>query len=292
MPKYLPAALRTIIASETQKPVLVIELYLSLATLYYVAEKKSISWNGNPYTAKTIIFGSVNQSLEGQISNITVSFDNVLGDMAAYLNVEDFYGKQIIIRRLYRNALGSADNYVELFNGYCDEVQEVSKYWLTVPATMGESLEKRTLLQTYSPSCNRKFGDSVCNQDSLADLVTLCKLDKTVESGSTNYIVDSTNLTQVNDYWNFGEIQFWDKTAGVTYYRKIVDFNAALDKAVLDVPMTFAIDNSYSYNVYKGCPKDWQACGSGSTSPWGPSGNNRKNFLGFMHISQNTEGWG
>ena len=291
MPKYLPSALRTIVASDTQKPVIVVELYLDLATLYFVAEKKNIVWNSITYTAKAINFGSVSQSMEGQINGITISFDNVSSDMAAYLNVEDFYGKHIIIRRLYRNALGSADNYVELFNGYCDEVQEVSKHWLTVPATTGQSLERKTLLKAYSSTCNRKFGDAVCNQDSFANLTggTLNKNDKAVESGSTNYITDSITLTQPDDYWNYGEVAFWVKASGVTYRRKIVDFNASLDKIILDVPMTFSIDNTYTYNIAKGCPKDWQACGSGSTSPWGPSGNNRKNFFGFMHISQSVE---
>ena len=292
MPKYLPSALRTILASEGQQPVIVVELYLDSATLRFAASQGNITWGGNVYTAKAMLFGSVNQNLEGQISSITISFDNVASDMAAYLNQEDFYGKRLIVRRLYRTALGSSANYIELFRGYCDEVEEVNKQWLTVPVAMGKLLEKKTLLESYSQTCNRKFGDAVCNQDTLADLTSLCVLDKAVVSGSTNYITDPTNLTQAADYWNYGFVQFWVKGSGVTYNRKIVDFNATLDKAILDVPMTFAIDNTYTYNIYKGCPKDWQACGSGATSPWGPSGNNRKNFKGFMHISQNVEGWG
>jgi len=291
MPKYLLSALRTIVASDTQKPVIVVELYLDLATLYFVAEKKNIVWNSKTYTAKAMNFGNINQSMEGQINGLTISFDNVLSDMAAYLNVEDFYGKHIIIRRLYRNALGSADNYVEIFNGYCDEVQEVSKHWLVVPATTGQSLERKTLLKIYSSTCNRKFGDAVCNQDGYANLTggALNKNDKTVESGSTNYIIDSTNLTEADDFWNYGEVAFWVKASGVTYRRKVIDSILATNKILLDVPMTFSIGNTYTYNIVKGCPKDWQACGSGATSPWGPSSNNRKNFLGFMHISQSVE---
>ncbi len=286
MAKDLSAAVQTQIDSLQHQPVLLFELGLTPTVRFASLTKGNIVFGGKTYTAKAIQMSNVNQTAEGQIERITVNFDNVSKDMSAYANVESFYGKTLKIYRVYRGALGSSSNYNELFNGYMEEVESIDPQWLTVTATVGKPLEKKLLNKVYQRKCGNNFGDSQCNKDGLADLSgTTMKLyvsdTSNITGNSSTTFCDSVNLTQVDDYFNFGSIEFCK--SGATYTRTVVDFKAATDEIEVDVALPFTIDTSLtSYTVMKGCPGTWEACSA--TYNYGPSADNRANFKGFIHI--------
>lgn len=285
MPKDIPAQVITQMDAQKKRPVLLFELGLS-STLRFAAYKTNVTFPtaGNTYTAKAVQVGNVSQSLEGQIQRVNVQFDNVTKDMMAYAHNEDFRGKSLVIKRIYLDEIGVATYYNEVFNGYMERPSEISQYWLTVPCAIGKSLNRKALSFQYQKMCPWVFGGSECNTDGHADLTTL-KAAGTADSGTTTTLVDNA-LTQVDDYWNYGEIEI--TKAGITYYRKVKNFVAGTDTITFDVEMPFAIDNTCTYTVYKGCDQTRTTCTA--VNAWGPSVNNYLNFGGCVHIGKPNDG--
>ena len=286
MSKAIPGLVVAQMDAEHKRPALLFELGLS-STVRFAAYQSNITFPataGHVYTAKAIEIGNVGQSLEGQIQRISVKFDNVFnGDMMAYAHYEDFRGKSLIIKRIYLDEIGDSTYYNEVFNGYMERPSEISRYWLTVPCSIGKPLNRKALPFQYQKMCPWIFGGTECDTDSLADLAALTA-SGTADSGSTTTLVDNA-LTEAEDYWNYGEIEI--TKAGVVYYRKVKDFAAGTDTITLDVEMPFAIDNTCTYTVYKGCDQVWDTCTG--VNAWGPSADNKNNFGGCIHISKKQD---
>lgn len=281
MPRNIPSAVITQMDAQQKRPVLLFELGLS-STIRFAAYKTNITFPtaGSVYTAKAIQLSGVSQALEGQIGRITVKFDNVVRDMAAYANNEDFRGKTLVIKRIYLDAVGDASYYNEIFRGYMERPSEFGRHWLTVPAASGKPLNRKSLIFSYQKMCPWIFGGTECNTDGNADLTSLTA-SGTADSGSTSILVDNI-LTQIDDYWNNGRITI--TKAGVEYKRRIKDFVAATDTLTFDVELPVAVDNTCTYVLYKGCDQTHDACRS--TVAWGPSADNKANFGGCLHIAK------
>jgi hypothetical protein len=279
MPKSLPAQVITEMNLAQKRPCLLFELGLS-STLCFAAYKVNVTFptGGNVYTAKAMELGGVSQSLEGQIQRVTVKFDNVSRDMAAYADHEDFLGKSLVIKRVYLDTVGDASYYNEVFRGSIERPVEIDRHWLTVTATAGKGLDRKLATFHYQRQCPWKFGGTECNTDGKADLNSL-KASGTADSGATTTLVDNA-LMQAEDYWNYGEIRI--TKAGATYRRIVADFGTGTVRWT--IPLPFAVDSNCTYVIYKGCDKTWDTCGAGNA--WGPSSDNSANFGGCIHISK------
>jgi len=285
MPKALAASVIAQMDAAQKRPCILVELGLT-TILRFAAHKLNIAFptGGNVYTAKAIRIDDIQQSLEGQIQRITMHFDNVTKDMAAYANNEAFKGKSLVVKRVYLDALGDASYYNEVFNGYMETPSNIGREWLTVPAVTGKPLAQKTLKLAYQRLCPYVFGGTECNTDGKADLSAL-KASGTADSGTATTLVDNA-LTQADDYWNHGQIEV--TKAGKTYYRKVKDFVAVTDTITFDVELPVTVDNTCTYVLYKGCDHTWDTCGAGSA--WGPSADNQLNFGGCLHIAKPIEG--
>ena len=285
MAKDLEVDVVTQLNAAAKRPCILVEMGLSF-TLRFAAQmiNQTFPTGGDVYAAKAMKVSSFNQSLEGQIDRITVEFDNVSKDMAAYANTQDFRGKSLIVKRVYLDAIGNADNYVEVFNGTMEAITgDITRRWLPVTATSGKPLNRKALVFPYQRLCPHKFGDANCNTDGKADLTSLTATG-TAEGGSTTTLID-TALTEAEDYWNYGKIKI--TKASIDYWRIVKNFMAATDTITFDVAMPFAVDSDCSYVVYKGCSKTWDACGANNN--WGPSSDNTANSLGCIHISKKAD---
>jgi len=149
MPKSLEAAVITEMNLAQKRPCLLFELGLS-TTLRFAAYMTNVTFptGGKVYTAKAITGADVAQSMEGQIQRVTVNFDNVSKDIAAYAAAQAFRGVSLVIKRVYLDALGSADNYNEVFNGHFEK-PKFSRKWMTVTATSGKGLDRKILNFPY-----------------------------------------------------------------------------------------------------------------------------------------------
>jgi len=286
MSKDLDANVVTQLDAQEKSMVLLFELVLTGLTLKYAAYKRNVVFphgGATTYSAKAVMFNGVSQSLEGQIGRITVKFDNVSKDMAAYLDAYDFEGRTLTVKRVYLDsdvhAPATDTEYVEIFSGVMEQPKEVGRNWLTVTATEGKPLKKKVLQETYNIPCGHRFGDSnTCNVDGNSDLTSLTA-SGTADSGSVSTLVHSS-LTQADDFWNYGAIEITKD--GKTYKRKVDDFDAGTDTITFDIVLPVAVDGTCTYVVYKGCDKTWDTCGGNSA--FGPSADNQLNYGGFLHI--------
>ncbi len=280
MSRGIPAQVLAQMDATQKRPVYLFELGLS-STLRFAAYNTNITFPtaGNVYTAKNITVSGVSQSLNGQIGRITVKFDNVSRDMAAYANNESFKGKSLTIKRIYLDAVGDPSYYNEVFNGFMESPKDFSRHWVTVTATTGKPLFNKVLVFPYQRLCPWVFGGAECNTDSNADLAALTA-SGTADSGSTTTLVHS-GLTQADDYWNNGRITVIK--GGTQYRRKIKDFVASTDTLTFDVELPVSVDNTTTYVLYKGCDKTWDSCQS--SNAWGPSADNKLNYGGCIHIT-------
>ncbi|MFH1781013.1 MAG: hypothetical protein ABH835_00115, partial [Patescibacteria group bacterium] len=196
MPRAIPAAVITQMDAVGKRPVLLLELGL-FSILRYAAYKSNITFEattGSVYTAKAIEVSGLSQSLEGQIERITIKFDNVMKDMAAYANHEDFRGKKLIIKRIYLDSIVNATDYNEVFNGDMERPSNIGSQWLTVSAVSGKPLNRKVHDFAYQRMCPWRFGGTECNTNGLANLAVLTA-SGTADSGSTTTLIDNA-LTQ------------------------------------------------------------------------------------------------
>jgi len=394
MPKGLDANVLAQTDAVQSRPVLLFTITLAESgTLRYAASQLNITFptGGNVYTAKAILMSNIIRRAEGQIVRAVIQFDNVAKDMSGYAAAESFDGQAISVKRIWRDAVGSAAYYNEILNGYMEEVTSIGREWMEVKVIEGKSLQRQALIPIYQKLCNHRFGDSQCNADSLANLIVLTA-SGTADSGSATTLADNA-LVQVADYWNYGQIEIIK--SGAKYRRKVKDFVAniaaqgtitmagiavanetfvidtqtftwkaargiagevtiganaaeavtnivtavtadlatvtAVDGAgdtvvitavtakgtagngvvlteastnmtvngsgtlgattagvdaviTFDVALPVAVDNTCTYETWKGCSQTWDSCQM--SNAWGPSGDNKANFLGFIHIGK------
>jgi len=295
MSKDLSGATTTAIAIDAQEkqPVLLFTQFLTFPTLTlrFCAYNTNLIFGGNTFTAKSVIFDGVGQSLEGQIGRVSVKYDNVLTDMTAYAFTQIFEGRRLFIQRIYLDDSGNpptaATDYVEVFDGTMDTPSEIGREWLTVSATTGKALKKKTLLATYNKGCRHVFGDSFCNLDGLSDQSSFVKTGNLTSTSLTGTTFAGVGvLTQADDYWDFGRITIGK--SGTSYNRIVSDFDNATSGGTLDLSLPVSIDSSFRYILYKGCSKILTTCKG--EEAYGPSGDNSVNFGGFGHIGKKQEG--
>jgi len=195
--------------------------------------------------------------------------------MGAYAAAHDFRMKRVVTRLVFRDYLNSAGDAKIVFDGYIQSISfEEKKGTYTASATCVPYLGSLSFETgwPYQINCNAKFGDAYCqvNKELSANKVT-----GTVTGGTSSTVIDTTNLTQADDYWNVGTIEF---TTGnnTGARRKIIDFNQAARTLWLDYALDNPVAVGDAYTLYRGCDKRLITC----TNTY----NNAINYHGFHTI--------
>lgn len=254
-------------------------MFLNAGILRFAAAPVNITFPtaGDIYSAIEYSGGQKKMDIQNQIVVKNYRFDNRNGFLQGLNAAEPFKGKLFIEKKIYLDALSSADNFIELMAGEMEE-PDFDEQWMNIKVAEGKNLDQRLINEYYQKTCNNLFGDTKCNYNGYANLASLTYTG-TADSGGVDYLIDNA-LTQAADYWNFGEVTI--TKSGYVYQRKIADFDAATDKITFDVPLPVVVSNGDSYTVKKGCPRTLEAC-RGNFS-YGPSANNEANFNGNIHL--------
>ncbi|MFH1526965.1 MAG: hypothetical protein ABIG69_09985, partial [Bacteroidota bacterium] len=259
MSKALESAVSVQIVADQRRPALLFEMGLSGVTLYWTNSPVNINFGGITYSSKAIRSGDFVQSAEGQINRVTIDFDNTNKEMASYVNCFNFDGQPLIIKRVYLGDISNANYYNEVFRGFMEQPESISRFWVSIPATVGKPLYNQALLQIYGKKCRHSFGNAYCNVNNFADLGSTSSLysELDITSGGTNFLTldqtSGTTVGAVDDFFNFGLVKVGK--SGVTYNRICSDYISSTSRVnwVVGVPVT--IDNTYRAQVYKGCDK-------------------------------------
>lgn len=280
--KNLPATIVTQIDAQQSKPVLIFTLNFS-TILRFAASKSNVTFPtaGNTYVAKAVMMDALSQEVNGNLTRVRVHFDNTAKDMAAYAVTYEFQGIILNVNRIFRDALGDASYYDELFNGPV-ETYEMDYNWCTITARSGFPLSTRCPSRIYQRKCPWTFGGTECNRDGLADITAApLKVTGTADSGTTLTLIDNA-LTQAVDFWNYGILTC--TKAGVTESRIVSDFDATLDQVSVSIPFSFTINNATTYILTAGCDKIINTCRA--LSAYGPTASNNNNYGGFPFVGK------
>lgn len=274
-------AIRT--GASASRPVEIHDIYLGSQTeedentLHFISFYRALTFFtylghvSQSYTPLAINRTAVKKTSKNEIERITYKVDNVNKAMGAYAAAHNFRNKRIVTRLIFRDRLDSYLDTKIVFDGY---IQAISFGKSTMTATCTPKIGSLSFEPgwPYQIECNAKFGDSFCkvNKQDAAN-----KKTGTATGGTSSTLIDSVNLTQADDYWNWGIVTF---TSGdnTGESRKVVDFDNATNKATFDYPFDNDIVAGDEYTIYRGCDKTLAMCEDVY--------NNNVNYHGFHTI--------
>ena len=280
----LSAVLLAIKAQIQHKPVEIHDIYLGSQTaedsntLYFINFYKATNFftylghTAQSYTPLGLSRSAIKKTSRGEIERVTYQLDNVNKGMGAYAAAHDFRNKRIVTRLIFRDHLTSYLDCKVIFDGFIQAISFTQKSMQATCTPKIGSLNFGTGWP-YQIECNAHFGDAYCQISK--DVIGINKVVGTATGGSTTTLADASNLTQVDDYWNWGTVIFTsgDNTGDS---RKIVDFVAATDTVTLDYPLDNAVAVGDAYEIYRGCDKTLAMCQSTYV--------NDENYHGFHTI--------
>lgn len=249
MAKDLNAGIITELDAQQKRPRILVTLIDAnqYVTLRYVLAESNITFpnGGTTWTAKTMDFPGVSQSIEGQIDRLVIKLDDVARDVSAYIDTFNFKGGELKVWRIYMDSttgLAPADGsfYDELFEGKIDTIDDINYEWVVLNGTIGKPLVRKTLTKTFNKECDHIYGDVECNVDGNSSLV---RAKGRADSGSNTTLVDA-NLWQKDDYWNSGQILI--TKSETVYVATVTDF---ADGTVTFADIGTAVDSTCLYTM-------------------------------------------
>ncbi len=263
----LSATLLAIKAQLQHKPVEIHDIYLGSQTIedsntlhfvnfyFPMTFFTYIGHIGQEYTPLQVSRAAVKKSASGEIERINYRVDNVNKAMGSYAAARDFRNKRIVTRLIFRDHLSSYLDAKVIFDGYIQGIVFGQKTMSATCVPIIGSLSFETGWP-YKIECNAHFGDVYCQVDKEAGAN---KVIGAATGGTSTTLIDTNNLTQADDYWNWGTVTFTSgNNTGAS--RKIKDFDAASDTLILDYALDNAVAVSDAYIVHRGCDKTLNSC--------------------------------
>lgn len=281
MSRDFSSAILTQIAADSKRPTHLYEITLTYLTLRFAAAKANILFpavDGNVWTAKAIRHDAPGASTTGGgVGKSKILFADGAGEMLAYHKADNFKGKKIRVLRIYRDALDSADDRVEIFEGFVNNCAWDYEHF-SVEVIAGDSLRQKLPRRAYTLRCPYSPGNAQCNANGLFDITTTPFLQTGQMTGALGSFTDVAR-TEADDYWKWGQVIL--KEGNNVYRRQVTAFAAGV--FTLDVPTPIAAATVVDYTLTRGCDGSWAAC-SGAQA-WGPIADNFLNHGGFIHIT-------
>jgi len=282
----LSATLTAIKNQVMHKPVEIYDIYLGSQTaedsntLHYVNFYKAINFftylshAAQSYTPLGISRTAIKKTSKNEIERVQFKLDNVNKAMGAYAASHNFRNKRVVVRLIFRDYLASYLDAKIVFDGFIQAIifEQKSMVATATPKIGSLAFETGWL---YQLNCSARFGDAYCKIDKEA---VANKVTGSATGGTTSTVIDTVNLTQINDYWNWGTVTF---TSGLNNgdSRKIIDFDNATRKVTLDYALDNAVIAGDGFTVYRGCSKTLDMCQN--------TYSNEVNFHGFHTIPLN-----
>jgi len=281
---YSLSALLTSIKDQIQKkPIEIHDIYLGSQidedadTLHFVGFYKGLTFFSyvseaeQYYTPLFINRSAIKKTSKNEIERISYQVDNVSKAMGSYAANNDFRGKRIVTRLLFRDNLESVSDCKIIFDGYIQAIVfgKTSMSASAVPKLGSLDIQSGW---DYEINCNAQFGDRYCRIDKNT---AANKITGTATGGSLYTLTDTINLVQADDYWNWGILEI---TSGDNkgQSRKIIDFDFATNQVTLDYAFENYIQAGETYTIYRGCDKTLTTC----TNTYA----NEDNYHGFHSI--------
>ena len=256
------------------EPLEVYDIYLDDQTLHFTAFDRDVSFfdpdgDAQTYTALGISRGEIQTTVETRVDACTIRLDNVNLAMSSYAGSNEFRGRRVTIRKIFADISGTwdVDDDVYLFSGIMDiptiGEQIMEMRCVSRAGTFNVEAPKRS----YTLSCPWKFAASGCT-DGLSAATLYATASGTTDAGSTVSVINDTERTEADDYWNYGELEF---TAGANDGVKrmvtdsVKDTSVTLNRTLDTIPSA-----GDTYTIKRGCDKTITRCsGLGNAAAFG-----------------------
>lgn len=252
----MPRTLSPDVIAEKDKdynwPIELYQIFLDEETLYYAMFPEDINFydeNGNSqiYYAAAIKRDTVNKDNQIKPDTTTVTFDNVAREFSAYIANTEFVGRQVTIWKVFKNALESPENYIEIFTkGIIDSVSIDEQNLRANIVSNLDALDIELPGETYQVNCRFVFGDEACG-------VSIPSKTGIIDSVFGAMINDS-DITESADYWKHGSINVGKESRKITASGTgFIELEYPISNAQAGDSYDLKAGCDYSYDQGHGC---------------------------------------
>ena len=261
MTRDIPASLTSVVAADENKPIELYEIYsIGDATLYFAQAEDHVVFGTQTYTAIGIRREPVRTSVELEVDELSVRIDNVDLAFSKRAIASDFIGRPLIVKKVFRENLGSATQYVPIFEGRMDE-PTLDQQALTVRVRSWlDALHHQIPRRVFSTLCNYQLYDASCTVSK--QLSTNIITGRAIGSSTDGVLVAAVLSGFANDYWGpIGTAKlFTGSNAGIG--REMIGSSQSSNSATFRVPFPYSIASGDLFSVQRGCRKTVADCRS------------------------------
>lgn len=292
--RTLSAAFRANASGDANQPLELYDMYLDNEVVHFVNYDKNISYFdidgvAQTYTALPISRQEYERSLENPINSVVIGIANIDKSISAYLAANDFRGRRLVIRKVFADALSSADDNAVIFDGVMDTPAASEESVQVNAVDRIGTLFKEVPRRWYQLLCNWKFGDAFCSQGKTSgDMYGTARYS--CSTGSSTKIIKSATLVQVNNYWIDGDIQITSGQSAIKK-RKVVSSSQSENSVNLDFALPYAPVVGDTFTIRRTCDKTHFRCSGDFSNDlnWGgfdsvPAQMVVRIFIGFVIV--------
>lgn len=205
-------------------------------------------------SSRSLEASAINNVVNSLATNLEVTA--ALGEDITYLDVlrKVYQGASVEIVLVNYEALGHGE--MVLFSGVVGATMCPSKLQAVFSCRSGNELANKPLTERFTPGCRADFGDSRCgfNLDTVRANMTVTS----VTASGTGPTAFFTQLTNPNNHWNGGKIQWLTGPNAGAVQEVAVSQANGLVRLFLPPPHAPLVGNT-AY-IWRGCPKTVDAC--------------------------------
>ena len=280
--KTLSSAFRASASGDTNAPLELYDLYLDGGTLRFVNYDKNISFydvvdgSSQTYIALPIAREVYERTVENPINSIVLGIANVDRAISAWLAIQEFRGRRVIIRKVFADQLTTSGDTAIIFDGVMD-CPKASEEAVQINAVdrIG-TLNREAPRRWYQILCNWKYMDEFCGFGRASGDM-YATVNGIVSGDSTNVIIKSANLAGYsNDYFKDGEVQVTSGQSALKKRKVLLSSGDTVNLIKLSFSLPYAPASGDTFTLRRGCDKTHFRC-SGDFQ-------NDANFGGFDTI--------
>lgn len=274
MSRTIPSSVSGFVAAVENRPVELYEVYLDTGTLYFAQAEANVTFGGQVYTAIGISRSAVHTSMELSVDEVEVRLDNVDRFFAQQVIATDFIGRRLVTKKVFREDLSSASNFIPIFDGRIDE-PVLTQTTLTVKVRSWlDALHQYLPRRIFSSGCNYQLYDTSCTV--AKTLGTNVTTGTAIGSSTASVLVAAVLSGWADSYWGPAGSLVIATGSNANLGREVKASSQSSNSVSLRIAFPYTINSGEAFTLSRGCRKTLADCMS--------KFNNFPNYGGFHTI--------
>ena len=256
MARTVPTSLTGVVSAQANQPIELYEVVLDTGTLYFAGAEDFVTFGVQTYSPIGLRRSPVQTSVELDVDELSFQLDNIDLAQSARIVATDFVGRQLIVKKVFRENLSSASLYITVFDGRMDEpTLDQSKLTVKVRSWL-DALHHYVPRRVYSTLCNYQLYDEACtvSPNTPSNTVT-----GTALGTSTASLLVAAPVSASANYWVIGTLTM-DTGSNAALGREVISSSA--NAALVRIPFPYGINSGEQFSLKRGCRKTVADCTS------------------------------